>query len=230
MKQKLVLVALVAITVSAGCESKQPIVQSGERQKTTVVKDTLGPLQKQITDKISTHIGQLQGQNKLIVAESTLDVIIERSEEDVLFKEVDWIPTISRGQSTVKLKLSGNKVQYKVLPADLKFDVEVGEVLKKVTIRSKLPVLDEELVEVQSNPDKMQFEKDMGWSHLESGRGEEMLTHIKQTAREEIIKSGQTPPQMAFAEAKGKNSLRETFAPLLKAIDESIILEVEYFQ
>lgn len=226
MRRMCVVVALVALVV--GCEAKQPEVHTETRQETKIETDKAGLIKSKISRLVETRIKELKSDPKIVVADNRLDVTITREEEDELFSGVEWLPTLSRGASTVSVLFEDNKVQYIVRPKDLKFKVEGSDVLHKVIITSKPPVLDEEIVEVQSNPAKLKVKMDVGWSHLESGRGQEMLKRVKGAARDEVVKSGKTKKGLDFAQGMAGKTLRGLFEPALEALGKNIVVEVRF--
>lgn len=165
-----------------------------------------------INTVIHSAIKEVKIQPKLVVLAAEVSVIFERQSSAQ--------GRVSHGTSTVELRFSGNKVQY-VIPTDeithkiFKWDKKRNE----ITLNVPDPYLDEELVEVQSDPSKIEIRKEVGWFRFDDYDGVKLLDTMKSQMRDEVVKAGKNELLLYKARTEARKVLKNIF---LKQFREKI--------
>ena len=111
---------------------------------------------------IYSTIGELKKESKIVVMTGEVNLSVKRS-------HTKFFSRLNLGTTAVEVLVPKNKVQY-VIPTDaiseesFRWNDETGE----VSIEIPTPVIDEEIVEIQSDPSLIKVRKEIGWggSHL----------------------------------------------------------------
>jgi hypothetical protein len=146
---------------------------------------------------------------KIQVLTATLDARVEKRKETRILWEELYL-----GTTTVELRALDNRVQY-LLPisglaaSDFHYDAPVR--VLRVTVPP--PVLDEELVDVQSDPAKIIVKVDAGWASLKSVEGKKLAEEAKAELRGCVIARGKEP----FVRDAARESAREVLSTLIQA-------------
>jgi hypothetical protein len=111
-----------------------------------------------------------------------------------------------------------------VTPHDFRYD----EVHKRLTVRLPAPKLDEEVVEVQSDPGKIEFRTDVGWARLNSRSGQFLREQAQRELRHAIIREGQNPLYIEKAKGNARESLKKLLEPMAGQLKEDVELEVQF--
>lgn len=133
---------------------------------------------------IMNAIGEIKKESKIVVLSAEISAEAKASSEKSKF-------FINLGTTTVEIKADGNKVQY-ILPTEVItknsffYDEKTGALIVKLP----RPILDESIVEVQSNPEKIEVKKDIGWARLSSFSGAYLETELKKNLRNSVIQAG----------------------------------------
>ncbi len=165
-------------------------------------------------------IGKLQQESKIVVLTAELTVDVERSST----KRFMW-DYYDLGTTTVRMKVPGNKVQY-YIPADsldensITWDHERQELVLNLPD----PILDEDIVEVQSDPRLIQVQKDIGWARLDAYSGKAMEDQIKSELREKVIEAGKHELLLEKAKRNAEKVIKELFDRLKKEKDAGIFV------
>ena len=173
---------------------------------------------------VSSGIENVKHQSKLVVMTADVDVEIGKSSE----KKVLW-DYLKLGDTTVRLRVRDNKVQY-VVPVqefdkdDVTFRPEANCLLVKVPT----PQLDSELVEVQSNPDSMDAETEVGWGRLDMFSGDFLLDEAKRELRDAVLREGANPLLQEKAKSEAETAVRGLLKDWLPNLREDVELKVEF--
>jgi hypothetical protein len=165
-----------------------------------------------IEQVISNTIGELKKESKLVVF-STEIMVYEKREST---KKILW-DMLNLGTTVVELRVPGNKVQY-IIPTDLIskdtiwWDEERGEVV----IDIPTPVLDEEIVEIQSDPSRIEVRTEIGWGRLKSFSGDFLELQIRQNLRSLVIKEGKRELLLEQAHKNAEEVIRDLFQQFMR--------------
>ena len=106
---------------------------------------------------IYSTIGELKKESKIVVMTGEVNLSVKRS-------HTKFFSRLNLGTTAVEVLVPKNKIQY-VIPTDaiseesFRWNDETGE----VSIEIPTPVIDEEIVEIQSDPELIKVKKDIGW-------------------------------------------------------------------
>ncbi|MBN2790797.1 MAG: DUF4230 domain-containing protein [Candidatus Delongbacteria bacterium] len=171
------------------------------------------------TEIILNTIGQLKQESKIVVMTAELTVEIERSSSKILW---DWYHL---GTTTVEMKVPGNKVQY-YIPADSLSSNSIRWDIEKQELVLDLPdvILDEDIVEVQSDPNKIMVKKEIGWARFDAYSGKAMEDQIRGELRSKVIEAGKHELLLEKAKANAEKVVKDLFDRLKKEKDAGIFV------
>ena len=133
---------------------------------------------------IYSTIGELKKESKIVVMTGEVNLSVKRS-------HTKFFSRLNLGTTVVEVLVPQNKVQY-VIPTNaiseesFRWNDETGE----VSIEIPTPVIDEEIVEIQSDPSLIKVRKEIGWGRLKSRSGEFLERQIRQDLRSLVIEEG----------------------------------------
>jgi hypothetical protein len=188
-----------------------------------VLSNILKPNIKYETIVLST-IGEIKKESKFVVQSTEINLTIEKSTT----KTILW-DKLNLGTTVVEMQISGNKVQY-ILPLDLiaasifKWDEKTGEVVVSVP----MPILDEDIVEVQSNPDKIKIKKDIGWARLDKNSGKYLEDEIRKSLRNKVIEEGKKKILLEEAHRNAEKAIIEIFKLKMKSENVDFPLRINF--
>lgn len=160
---------------------------------------------------IYSTIGELKKESKIVVMTGEVNLSVKRS-------HTKFFSRLNLGTTAVEVLVPKNKVQY-VIPTDaiseesFRWNDETGEVL----IEIPTPVIDEEIVEIQSDPSLIKVRKEIGWGRLESRSGEFLERQIRQDLRSLVIEEGKGNKLMLEqAKKNAQEVIRELFETFMR--------------
>jgi hypothetical protein len=180
--------------------------------------DLLKPNFSEKTVVLNT-VGSLKKESKLVVltANVTADVHKENTKE---WLGVNW------GTTTVDLKAPG-KVQFYVPLGDFgPQNIQVSGRTVIVTVPTPLP--DHDLVEVESDPAKIEVKTDAGWARLKSWSGQALENKAKRELRGYILQAADTPLIHEQAATGARQALTPLLEPLATALQSDAKLEIRF--
>jgi hypothetical protein len=160
---------------------------------------------------IYSTIGELKKESKIVVMTGEVNLSVKRS-------HTKFFSRLNLGTTAVEVLVPKNKVQY-VIPTDaiseesFRWNDETGE----VSIEIPTPVIDEEIVEIQSDPSLIKVRKDIGWGRFESRSGEFLERQIRQDLRSLVIEEGKGNKLMLEqAKKNAQEVIRELFETFMR--------------
>jgi len=179
--------------------------------------------QVNVNTVIYTTLSNMVNQSKLVVLSTQLNVDLTKSNEKVVWG-------VPLGTTTVKLRALDNRVQYYVPLKHLsKSDFRYDDVHKRLTLRVPAPRLDQELVEVQSDPAKIEFRTEIGWARFNSRSGQFLRDQAQKDLRPAIVREGNNSLYIDKAKSNARDSLKKLLEPLAKQLKDDVELEVEFY-
>lgn len=233
--------ALVAAVVVVAIMAAQRVAREAVKapQKTVnTVADRLEGMAGKVWDRIhaglkpmTTVRGSVSGQfarldatPKLVVLTETLDIEVVRGSEKALL----W-GYLNLGTTEVRIKAPGNKVQFYVPLAGLAAeDFCYDAARRKLVVCVPAPVLDADIVEVQSDPGRIDVETKVGWARLSAFSGKALERRAREALRQEVLKAADTPAVRDLARAKAEAALQAFFGDLTSALADGVTLEFEF--
>ena len=174
------------------------------------------------TTVINTTLTRMVDQSKLVVLRTSVNVEITKSNE----KEIWGIPL---GVTKVALRALDNRVQYYVPLTNLtKSDFRYDDVHKRLTVRVPAPLIDEDMVEVQSDPSKIEFRTEIGWARLNTRSGQFLRDQAQRELRPAIIREGNNSLYIDKAKMNARENLKKALEPLASQLKDDVELEVEF--
>lgn len=160
---------------------------------------------------IYSTIGELKKESKIVVMTGEVNLSVKRS-------HTKFFSRLNLGTTAVEVLVPKNKVQY-VIPTNaiseesFRWNDETGE----VSIEIPTPVIDEEIVEIQSDPSLIKVRKEIGWGRLESRSGEFLERQIRQDLRSLVIEEGKGNKLMLEqAKKNAQEVIRELFETFMR--------------
>ncbi|MEW6305578.1 MAG: DUF4230 domain-containing protein [Verrucomicrobiota bacterium] len=189
----------------------------------TQIKESFRP-KVTINTVISSMIDRLRNEPKLVVLTAQINVeVTKESEKNVLWGYVDM------GTSRVKLRALGNKVQYYVPLEGLGAEnFEYDDARRRLIVTVPAPVFDEDVVDVQSDPSRIEVETQVGWGRLDKYSGEFLRDQARRDLRPAVVREGKNELLRDKARSNAKTSLEELLAPLTGAMQENVEVEVRF--
>lgn len=173
---------------------------------------------------VSSGIENVKQESKLVVMTAEVDVEIGKSSE----KRILW-ESFKLGDTTVRLRVRDNKVQYVVPLKEFDMDdVAYNPEKQCLVIRVPAPRLDTEMVEVQSNPDKMDAETEVGWGRLEMFSGEFLMDEAKRALRDAVLREGAGPLLQEKAKTEAESAMRALLKDWVPNLREGVTMRVEF--
>ena len=170
---------------------------------------------------IFNAVGEMTKRKKLVVL--TTDVAADIHKENT-----KWWLGVNWGTTTVDLKAPG-KVQYYVpLDGFAARDIAVAADGRSVVVRVAEPVLDREIVEVESDPAKIEVRTEAGWARLQAWSGKTLEDSAKAELRRHVLEAGDAPLVHREAETAAREAVTEILRPLAEALREGVEVKVEF--
>ena len=157
-----------------------------------------------IDTAIKNTITGISTKPKLVVLTAMVDVNIEKKSSKQYF--------FNLGTSTIDLKILDNKIQYiiptaSITPDIFKWDSKHNEII----IDTPTPILDRDIVEVQSDPVKIKIRKDLGWFRFDDFYGEKLLLSAKKDMRKAVLKAGENELLQYKATGEARKIIKKLF-------------------
>jgi hypothetical protein len=177
-----------------------------------------------VSTTIHRSIDQLKQEAKLVVLTAGVDVeVVKMSEKRILW---DYLKL---GDTTVRVIVPDNKVQYYIPVAGLshenfEYDAESGA----VCLHLPEPILDTDFVDVQSDPNAVRVETQVGWGRLESYSGSYLEEEARRELRREVIEEGGSELLREKAKSEAVSVVTAMLANLTAGLREDVVFRIEF--
>ena len=170
---------------------------------------------------------EMRKESKLVV----LTAIIDAHVTSKLEKRILW-GKINLGDTVVSLWVPDNRVQYYIPLKDIsEASFTYDRAARKVVVKVPSPVLDDGLVEVQADPDKIEVWRKVGWARLSSYSGDYLEKEARKELRPMVVEEARNC-ELAYRAARlqAEKILRTLFENQAKALNlkDYVSLEVEF--
>ena len=175
---------------------------------------------------ISTSIDKMQRTGKLVVLQSEVGVVV--TEESSKVVTVLGHP-IDVGTTSVQIRCGGNKIQY-YMPLDhitsdtFKFD----KVSQHLVVTVPEPILDTDIVDIQSDPTQIDIQTKVGWGRLDAYSGQALRQLARTHLRPAVIAEGRGSIHLEAAKQQAKHQLQQMLTPLVNQLQDRVELVVEF--
>jgi hypothetical protein len=173
---------------------------------------------------IYSALTDLKVDPKLVILTLTSDVQVSKSSE----LKILW--GLNLGTTSVEVRAADNKVQYYIALEDLDAD-DMQYIPDRNVLRITLPqpVLDEQLVDVQSDPDKIELQTQVGWARLDSLSGSYLRQEARKDLRAAVIDQGTRDTAMSKARQAARQVITELLAgSIADKLRSGVQVEVEF--
>lgn len=175
---------------------------------------------------ISTSIDKMKRTGKLVVLQSELSAEVTKESSKVV--EVLGHP-LDLGTTTVQLRCSGNKIQYFVPLERITSDTfSYNAASKRLVVTVPAPILDTGIVEIQSDPTKIEIQTRVGWGRLDSKSGQALRKLAQMELRSAIIAEGRSSVHLDAAKQEAQHQLQKILAPLASQLCDDVQLVVAF--
>ncbi len=173
---------------------------------------------------IHRAIDELQDESKLVIMTANVDVEIMKTSE----KRILW-DLLQLGDTTVRMRVPGNKVQYYIPVAGLSRDnFEFDPASSTVCLHLPEPVLDREFVDVQTNPDRITIETEVGWGRLQAYSGEFLEEEARRALRETVLQEGARQLLTEKAKVEAEKVVTAMLMDLTAGLRDDVVFRVKF--
>lgn len=165
-------------------------------------------VQTTVSNTLTSALGDLQPQGGLLVGWRPIDTRVQVNREKTV--GVFGYP-IPLGSVHISLEVPGNRAQY-IIPADGQWTAEaVSESVIMLTIPP--PIVNDRVVEVQSDPGKIRVYIDNDWmEHFIPSGGD--IDEAKRLLRQSVIETAQSKPALAEVRIEARRVAGQFFGEL----------------
>ena len=175
-----------------------------------------------VNTTIHRSIDELKKEAKLVVLTASVDVEVSKTSE----KRILW-DMLQLGDTSVRLRVPGNKVQYYIPVAGLSKDnFEYDPATGFVCLHLPEPLLDRDFVDVQSNPDVIEAETQVGWGRLDAFSGEFLEDEARRALRESVLEEGASKLISDKARVEAESVVSALLANLTAGLREDVAFRV----
>ena len=177
-----------------------------------------------VNTTIRRAIDTLQTEAKLVVLTASVDVEVAKTSQ----KRVLW-DLLQLGDTTVRLRVHENKVQYYIPVVELssdnfQYDPERGV----VCLQLPEPVLDRVLVDVQSDPGRVEVESEVGWGRLQYFSGNYLEDEARRQLRDAVLQEGASEVVAERARREGEKVVTALLSNLVSGFREGVTFQVQF--
>lgn len=173
---------------------------------------------------VTSALQQLEASPKLVVFTAALDTVVDKRLPKSYEK---WGFELPMGTTAVTLHARDNRVQYYVPLSDvtarnISFD---GRTLRMVIPD---PIVDAGLVDIQSDPSKVEVFTTIGWGRLDSQSGEHLRREARRSLRDAVLREAGREIYLLEARKHAILLLHRVVGDPLHALDPELRLEIEF--
>lgn len=174
------------------------------------------------TTVIRTAIGKISHTPKLVVLTATIDAEVEKS------SATNW-GYVYWGMTQVRLRAHGNRVQYYIPVEGIKeTDFTYDASSRTLSLMLPPPRLDEEMVDVQSDPRQIEVETGNGWAKFDRWSGEPLRAEARQDLRKAVLSVGNHELLQAKAQANAQAEMRKLLSPLAEQLQKGVKVQMVF--
>ena len=163
------------------------------------------------TTVVQTSVSRLRQEAKLVVLSADVTVEVTRTSSKILFDRLDFGDTVT----TVRTK--GNRAQYFVDLNNIKdTDFHVRGDGKSIIVSLPEPRVDEDIVEVQSDPTQIEVQTKVGWLRSDKRSGELTRTEARQALRDAVVSEAKSRVWVDLARKNAEEKIVNFLHPMVK--------------
>jgi hypothetical protein len=159
---------------------------------------------------IQTSVSRLHQQAKFVVLSADINVEVTRSSAKILWDVLDF------GDTVATIRTRGNKAQYFVSLEKIgEDDFHFSNDNRNLTVTVPHPRVDEEIVEVQSDPNQIEIETKVGWGRMDKRSGELARAEAKRGLRDAILAEAKSQSYIDLARKNAREKIGGLLTPLV---------------
>jgi hypothetical protein len=168
----------------------------------------------------------LKKTSRLVVLTASLNVeVIEQSQktQNLFGYEVDL------GTTEVRVRALDNRIQFHVPLTNISAaNFTYDPAHKRLTFHVPRPALDEEVVEVQSDPAKIEVQTKVGWARLDRFSGKFLRSQAQSKLRSATVQAGRKDVYVTQAMENGRAALKALLRPVTDLLKEEVECAIEF--
>lgn len=170
-------------------------------------------------------IERMREEGKLVVLTADVTAVSESSTDKRIFFDL-----IDAGRTTVMVRAPA-RVQY-VVPLDAvsRDDFFYDPETRRLLLTLPNPRLDTAIVEVSTDPSRVEVFREIGWLRLDAFSGRYNEDRARRLLREAAIGAGHSGDVLTRAQAATRERLTAFLEPLLEALDDEVRFEIAFYQ
>jgi hypothetical protein len=163
------------------------------------------------TTLIHSSVTRLQQEAKFVVMTAQINVEVRRSSEKVAFYNL-----LDFGDTVATVRTRNNKAQYYVdLSHMADSDFQLNANAKSLVVMIPDPRVDEEIVEVQTDPSQIEIETEVGWGRLSARSGQRVKDEAVAALRQAVIDEARAAIYVKLARDNAKEKIAGLLSPLV---------------
>ena len=172
----------------------------------------------------NTAFEEISDTPKLVVWTGRVNAeIAKQSETRVLWGK------LYLGTTVVRVRAADNRVQYivpldEIKPEDLIYEPKYHRLI----VRIPAPELDTQVVEVQSDPAKLDIETANGWAKLDRFSGHFLREEAMADLRPAVVRQGRNPLLAYRARDKARTAVADFIRKAATPLDDDVLIHVEF--
>lgn len=180
-------------------------------------------VQTTVTTTLNSTLGDLRPQGGMLLGWRTIDTTVQYDRESTAGAFGFQIPL---GAVHVSLEVPGNRAQY-IIPTDPPWSVgAVGD--DTVVLTLPAPIVNEHIIEVQSDPTKIRVMVDNDWAeHLIPSGGD--VDQARKLLRNSVLETARSKPALAEVRMEGRAHAQRHFSELFaRALGRPLKVVVQF--
>jgi hypothetical protein len=187
-----------------------------------------------VANAILATVERARAESKLVVYTFDVRAEVLKENDKVVSAQVPWVGNIDLplGTTRVALRSSGNRVQCVIPLAEMATNwfsfAASGEVL---TLKVPKPMIDDRMVEVQTDPRFVELKTDVGWARLDSRSGAHLREEARTALRAEVLREARRRLALDYhqdASRSAEAAVRRFMAPLQSVLGDRMKLVVQF--
>lgn len=162
------------------------------------------------TTIIQSSVTRLQQEAKFVVMTAQINVEVQRTSEKRAFYDL-----VDFGDTVATVRTRGNKAQYYIdlsQVAESDFKLEANN--KRLVVTVPDPRVDEQIVEVQSDPSQIEIQSEVGWGRLSARSGERVKNEALQALRDAVLSEARSAVYIKLARQNAEEKVAAVLSPL----------------
>lgn len=192
-------IVIVILTLAALLIGSRLINKTAQSFAPTITNTTL----------IQSSVTRLQQEAKFVVMTAQINVEVQRTSEKVAFYNM-----IDFGDTVATVRTRNNKAQYFI---DLSQISEKDFQLKgkNLVVLVNDPRVDEQIVEVQTDPSQIEIQTEVGWARLSARSGQRVKDEAVAALRQAVIDEARAAMYVKLARESAKEKVAALLSPLV---------------